>query len=108
MLDGPVDPSMSARAVTLGQARGFEHALDDFLADCSDHRGCAFHHGGDAAGGVRRVAGARRRRTPLATGDPDGRTLNQTRLDAAVLQQLYLGRAAWPALADALAGRRGG
>ncbi len=102
VLDGPVDPSMSARAVTLGQARGFEHALDDFLDDCSQHRGCAFHHDGDAAAAydaLRAQAG----RTPLATSDPDGRTLNQTRFDAAVLQQLYLGRAAWPGLADALA-----
>jgi pimeloyl-ACP methyl ester carboxylesterase len=102
VLDGPVDPTMSAQEVTLGQARGFEHALDDFLADCSDHRGCAFHHAGHAAeayDALRDEAG----RTPLATGDPDGRTLNQTRFDAAVLQQLYLGRRAWPALAMALA-----
>ncbi|HEY3672059.1 MAG TPA: alpha/beta fold hydrolase [Acidimicrobiia bacterium] len=102
VLDGPVDPSMSARAVTLAQARGFEQALDDFLDHCSDQRGCAFHHGGDAAAAydaLRATAG----RTPLATSDPDGRTLNQTRFDAAVLQQLYLGRAAWSGLADALA-----
>jgi pimeloyl-ACP methyl ester carboxylesterase len=102
VLDGPVDASLSAHAVTLGQARGFEHALDDFLADCSDHPRCAFHHGGDAEAAydaLRAQAG----RSPLATSDPDGRTLNQTRFDAAVLQQLYLGRVAWSALADALA-----
>jgi pimeloyl-ACP methyl ester carboxylesterase len=101
VLDGPVDLSASARASTLGQARGFEHALDDFLADCSASPGCAFHHDGDAAAAydwLRRRAG----RAPLATDDDD-RTLNQTRFDAAVLQQLYLGRSAWPALADALA-----
>ena len=102
VLDGPVDASLSARAVTLGQARGFEHALDDFLADCSDHRGCAFHHGGDAEAAYDALR-AEAARAPLATDDPDGRTLNQTRLDAAVLQQLYLGRAAWSGLANALA-----
>jgi pimeloyl-ACP methyl ester carboxylesterase len=102
VLDGPIDPSMSARAVTLAQARGFERVLDDFLADCSDDRGCAFHHDGDAASAydaLRAEAG----RAPLATSDPDGRRLNQTRFDAAVLQQLYLGRSGWTGLAEALA-----
>src|SRR5215213_10312738 len=102
VLDGPVDPSMSARAVALGQARGFERALDDFLADCSDHRGCAFHHDGEAAAAYDALR-AKAGRTPLATRGTGGRVLNQTRFDAAVLQQLYLGRAAWSGLADALA-----
>jgi pimeloyl-ACP methyl ester carboxylesterase len=102
VLDGPVDPTMSARAVTLAQARGFEHVLDDFLADCSDHPGCAFHHGGDAAAAYDALR-ARAARTPLPTDDRGGRTLNQTRFDAAVLQQLYLGSSAWPALAESLA-----
>lgn len=107
VLDGPVDPTMSASEVTLAQARGFEHALDDFLADCSDHPGCPFHHDGDAAGAydaLRATAG----RAPLATGDPDGRTVDQTRFDAAVLQQLYLGRSGWTALAESLAAAEGG
>jgi pimeloyl-ACP methyl ester carboxylesterase len=102
VLDGPVDPSMSARAVTLGQARGFERALDDFLAHCSDDRSCAFHHDEQAARAYDALR-ARAGRTPLATRDADGRTLNQTRFDAAVLQQLYLGRSAWPGLAESLA-----
>ena len=51
---------------------------------------------------VRRAAGPRPASAPLATDDVDGRVLNQTRFDAAVLQQLYLGRSSWPALADAL------
>ncbi len=102
VLDGPVDPSLSARDTTLAQARGFEHALDDFLADCSAHRGCAFHHDGHAEAAYDALR-ARAGRTPLAADDPDVRTLNQTRFDAAVLQQLYLGRAAWPGLAGALA-----
>jgi pimeloyl-ACP methyl ester carboxylesterase len=102
VLDGPVDPTMSARAVTLAQARGFEHVLDDFLADCSEHPGCAFHHGGRAARAYDALR-AQAARTPLPTDDRDGRTLNRTRFDAAVLQQLYLGRHAWPALAESLA-----
>jgi pimeloyl-ACP methyl ester carboxylesterase len=102
VLDGPVDPSMSARAVTLAQVRGFEGALDDFLADCSANSGCAFHHDGHAARAYDALR-ARAVQTPLAANDGDGRTLNETRFDAAVLQQLYLGRAGWSGLADALA-----
>jgi pimeloyl-ACP methyl ester carboxylesterase len=107
VLDGPVDPTMSATEVTLGQARGFERALGDFLADCSSHPGCAFHHGGDA-GAAYDALRARAARAPLPADDADGRGLNQTRLDAGVLQVLYLGRSAWPELADALAAADGG
>jgi pimeloyl-ACP methyl ester carboxylesterase len=101
VLDGPIDPSMSARAVTLSQARGFERALDDFLAHCSKDRGCAFHHAGEAAHAYDALR-ARAARAPLATIGSDGRTVNQTRFDAAVLQQLYFGRAGWSSLAVAL------
>lgn len=102
VLDGPVDPTLSARATTLAQVRGFEHALDDFLANCSENRGCAFHHDGDAAAAYDALR-ARAARSPLPAHIPSGRTLNQTRFDAAVLQQLYLGRSAWSGLAQALA-----
>jgi len=102
VLDGPVDPTMTAREVALAQARGFEHSLDDFLADCSAHTGCAFHHDGDAADAYDALR-ARAARSPIPADGVTGRGLNQTRFDAAVLQQLYLGRPAWPALATALA-----
>jgi hypothetical protein len=93
---------MSAREVTLAQARGFEHSLDDFLADCSAHPGCAFHHDGHAARAYDALR-TRTARSPIPADGVPGRGLNRTRLDAAVLQQLYLGRPAWPALATALA-----
>jgi pimeloyl-ACP methyl ester carboxylesterase len=101
VLDGPVDSSMTASQVTLSQARGFERALDDFLADCSAHPGCAFHHRGDAEDAYDALRD-RAARSPLPTVGSGGRTVNLTRLDAAVLQTLYLGRSAWASLADAL------
>ena len=52
-------------------------------------------------GRVRRVAGTERG-TPIAAKGSGGRRLNETRFDAAVLETLYEGRAAWPGLADAL------
>jgi hypothetical protein len=86
----------------LAQARGFERALDDFLANCSENTGCPFHHHGHAAAAYDELR-SRSARAPLAARNADGRTLNQTRFDAAVLQQLYLGRSAWHGLARALA-----
>ena len=38
VLDGAIDPGADGAAVALGQARGFERALDDFLADCAERR----------------------------------------------------------------------
>ncbi|MFI5046551.1 MAG: alpha/beta hydrolase [Acidimicrobiia bacterium] len=109
VLDGPVDPSVDARASTLLQARGFERSLDDFLAWCSARDDCAFGADGDPATAYdalrARIAMAPMPVDPSASGDRAGsvRLLNDTRLDAAVVEQLYGGRAAWPALAEALA-----
>src|SRR5262249_35417365 len=97
-----IDPTADAAAIVLGQARGFERALGDFLRDCAHKRECAFrHHGrpGTAYDALR----ARAAEQPLATLRKAGRTVNQTRFDAAVTGALYGGRAAWPALAQALA-----
>lgn len=102
VLDGAIDPAADGAAVTLGQARGFEHALDDFLADCAKQRGCAFHNGGQpgaAYDALRKRAG----RTPLVALHSAGRTVNDTRFDAAVIESLYDGRAGWESFGDALA-----
>ena len=107
VLDGPIDPTMDATQVALGQARGFERALDHFLADCSQHPGCAFHHDGDAEGAYDALR-AQAARAPLPADDSTGRRLNQTRFDAAVLQELYSGQSSWSGLADAFARCRGG
>ena len=102
VLDGVIDPALDAEATALAQARGFEHALDDFLADCAAHPGCPYHHGGHPAGAYDRLR-ARVARLPIPAPETNGRTLNQTRFDAAVLHELYLGRAGWSTLARALA-----
>jgi pimeloyl-ACP methyl ester carboxylesterase len=101
VMDGAIDPGADGSAVALGQASGFEHALDDFLADCSRRDSCAFHHRGDAAAAYDALR-ARAEEAPLTTSGHAGRTLNRTRFDAAVLESLYSGRAGWQGLADAL------
>ena len=49
VLDGPVDPTLDRLAFNERQARGFEAALDAFLADCARDAGCPFHGGADPA-----------------------------------------------------------
>lgn len=49
ILDGAVDPTLDRLAFNEGQARGFEAALDQFLADCARDVDCPFHGGDDPA-----------------------------------------------------------
>lgn len=49
VLDGPVDPTLDRLAFNESQARGFEAALDQFLADCGHDAACPFHGGSDPA-----------------------------------------------------------
>jgi pimeloyl-ACP methyl ester carboxylesterase len=102
VLDGAIDPAADGTAVALGQARGFEGALEDFLANCAEQRGCAFHDDGKP-GAAYDALRARAARTGLPTVRDAGRTVNDTRFDAAVIEGLYAGRAAWKGLGDALA-----
>jgi pimeloyl-ACP methyl ester carboxylesterase len=107
VLDGAIDPADDGSAVALGQARGFERAFGDFLRHCARDRACAFHHDGHPQPAYDRLR-ARAARTPLATLRNGGRTLNRTRLDAAVVEALYSGRAGWTGLAQALADAENG
>lgn len=101
VLDGPVDPSLDARAATLSQVRGFERALDDFLRWCSDDSTCSFHHDGHSAGAYDALR-ARVADSPVVAKDQPDRVLDQTRFDTAVLSLLYSGRPAWRSLERAL------
>jgi pimeloyl-ACP methyl ester carboxylesterase len=41
ILDGAIDPTIKERQVSLNQARGFERALDAFIANCVKFKGCS-------------------------------------------------------------------
>ena len=97
VLDGPVDPTLDAAGVTLSQAQGFERALDAFLAWCAGDSSCNFRDYGSPARAYDELR-ARVATDPVPAADQPGRTLDQTRFDAAVLQLLYGGRSAWRAL----------
>ncbi|MFD1934022.1 MULTISPECIES: alpha/beta hydrolase [Nonomuraea] len=65
VLDAAVDPRAWPTSAAITQARGFEVALDSFLADCARRAGCPL--GTDAKAARRRVAGLLERidRRPL-------------------------------------------
>ncbi len=49
VLDGAVDVSLDARESSLGQARGFQRAIDAYVDDCVDDGGCYLGADRDAA-----------------------------------------------------------
>jgi pimeloyl-ACP methyl ester carboxylesterase len=100
VLDGAIDPNLSALEISVEQAGGFERSLDAFLAQCSQSRRCAFHNGGDSAGAFDRLA-AQVDARPLPAGG--GRTLGGGEFDLGVAQALYSGKEGYPQLERALA-----
>lgn len=54
VLDGAVDVSASSRELTLGQAEGFQRALEAYVADCVDQGDCFLGDSVDA--GLQRIA----------------------------------------------------
>ncbi len=104
VLDGAVDPELSAREAALQQAGGFEGALNAFLESCSAARGCAFGSGDAAAAYdelVARIDGA-----PVPSND--GRVLGPGTFELGVLKALYEGEGAYDDLGDALASAAAG
>ncbi|TMK57930.1 MAG: alpha/beta hydrolase [Actinobacteria bacterium] len=102
VLDGAIDPKLSAEATALQQAVGFERGLDDFLAWCSATRSCRFRRNGRSAAAYDRLR-ARLDRQPIAVKDSDrSRLLGPTGFDIGVTQTLYEGRDGWASLGEAL------
>jgi pimeloyl-ACP methyl ester carboxylesterase len=100
VLDGAIDPNLSAIEIGAEQAGGFERSLDAFLAQCSVNRRCPFSNGGDAAGAFDRLA-AQIDAQPLRTRDR--RSLGGGEFDLAVAQALYSGKEGYSRLEQALA-----
>ncbi len=104
VLDGAMDPSLSARRMNLDQTAGFETAFQSFARDCvrrSDcplgGRGTTPHQAGDRLAAFFRALDAH----PLPTGDPDGRKLGEALATTGVIAAMY-DQGAWPQLRGAL------
>jgi pimeloyl-ACP methyl ester carboxylesterase len=113
VLDSPVDLSVDALQELRGNARGFEQALQDFLADCAANRKCSFHSNGDPTTALTTLA--RKFETGLelptrvpATGEKSKRKAGVAAFYTALISALYDRQYGWPELADALSDARKG
>ncbi len=100
VLDGALDPALSWDGLLEGQSRGFDDALEAFLADCQQRR-CAFRRAvtGDLGASFDRLAADVERR-PLPTGGP--RTVGPGEFSLGIGAGLYSRESGWPAIAAAL------
>ncbi|MZD07185.1 alpha/beta fold hydrolase [Streptomyces sp. SID5785] len=102
VLDGAMDPSLSARELNLQQTAGFETAFQSFAKDCVGRSDCPLGTGTPAQAGERLKKFFTRLDTrPLAASDPDGRKLGESLATTGVIAAMY-DEGAWPQLRDAL------
>ncbi len=98
VLDAAVDPTLPGLELAVGQARGFDAAVEAFLADCAADDGCPF--GGADPGAALDDLLARVEDVPLLT--QDGRPVGPGLAELGILAATY-NPATWPVLAQGLA-----
>jgi pimeloyl-ACP methyl ester carboxylesterase len=104
VLDGAMDPSLSARELNEDQTAGFETAFQSFAKDCVRRSGCPLGTAGTTpaqAGDHLEAFFRHLDAKPLKTGDADGRTLGESLATTGVIAAMY-DEAAWPQLRRAL------
>jgi len=97
VLDGAIDPALSASETNRQQAAGFERSLSAFLAQCAAQPACPFHSGGDPKGALARLTA----RVDAASLPAGSRSLTAGELPIALADSLYR-PSDWPGLASAL------
>ena len=104
VLDGALDPTLSAEDVSVQQAKGFDDSLTEFFRWCRSRTSCTFHRQGDPAQAydalVRRIDGR-----PIGSG---AARFGPTQLDIAVAALLYRGESGYRELAAGLHDLEGG
>lgn len=100
VLDGAIDPTLSAGEMTLGQAAGFENALRAYVEDCQSGDNCPLH--GDVDAGVAQIQDFLKvtQGAPIPTSDPD-RPLTYSLAESAILGILYQSES-WSVLSQGL------
>lgn len=102
VLDGAMDPSLPARRMNRDQTAGFETAFRSFAKDCVARKDCPLGTQDEADASKRlKSLFADLDRTPLPTGDSDGRKLGEALATTGVIAAMY-DEAAWPQLRAAL------
>ncbi|MFF0014512.1 alpha/beta hydrolase [Streptomyces sp. NPDC005374] len=105
VLDGAMDPSLSARRTNLDQTAGFETAFQSFAKDCVQQPDCPLGTKGTTAAEVGRHLKAffgRLDAHPIPTGDADGRSLGEALATTGVIAAMY-DESSWAQLREALA-----
>jgi pimeloyl-ACP methyl ester carboxylesterase len=103
VLDGAIDPALSYRDSTLGQASGFEQALRDFFDWCAHHSECGFAHGSDPRAAYDDLQRMITDEPIPAKVDGESRTLGPGEFDIGVVSALYDGTNGFADLGSALA-----
>nr|WP_107459580.1 alpha/beta hydrolase [Streptomyces colonosanans] len=104
VLDGAMDPSLSARKISEEQTAGFETAFRSFAKDCVRRPGCPLGGPGTSpakAGGNLKAFFRKLDASPIPAGDADGRRLGEALATTGVIAAMY-DQAAWPQLREAL------
>ncbi|CAL9517085.1 MULTISPECIES: alpha/beta hydrolase [Streptomyces] len=100
VLDGAMDPSLSARRVNREQTAGFETAFKAFARDCVSDSGCPLGTGGVGQAGKNLSALFEKiDRKPLDTRS--SRSLTESLATTGVIRAMY-DEGSWPALRQAL------
>lgn len=102
VLDGAMDPSLTARELNEQQTAGFETAFTSFAKDCVGRSDCPLGTGTpDQAGQRLKDFFTVLDKKPIATGDPDGRKLGEALATTGVIAAMY-DEGAWAQLREAL------
>ncbi len=98
VLDGAVDPKLSADAINIEQAKGFDQAVEAFAADCVKTADCPL-----GTGSVRAALAKLARlfqqtdKKPLKNNLGDGRVVDESLVELGVAAALY-NKQTWPIL----------
>jgi len=100
VLDGAMAPDLTSDEITVGQAKGFEHELRAYVADCQGGKGCPLT--GDVQHGLDQITALldHARANPLPTGS--SRDLTASLAYNGIGQALYATKL-WPTLTKGLA-----
>jgi pimeloyl-ACP methyl ester carboxylesterase len=108
VLDGAVDLGLSALDLALEQAKGFERALDRYLAWCAGAAGrCAWTAGADPRAAFLAIAAAVDA-APLPTAPTGDRPLGPGEFNTAVIATFYIGELGFEPLTQGLDAAKAG
>ena len=99
VLDGAIDPSLSAEELTLGQAKAFEKSLRAYVEHCLQQEGCPLS--GTVDDGVQQISDVIQSVIATPRTAKDGRIVGGNAFVSGLIVPLYANES-WPALTQAL------